>query len=169
MNKKNTKPTGKTRSKRIANNATGVLITLVVILIVFKFLPGYNQLVDGVLGGTWKIIQKFPGATYEKKIFFKLGNEATYMFKLRDATPEHAVILMPPDSLLKKANFVICRQKARLTYFLYPRKVVYEDEQYSNPLYDKAGYILCLNGWGFDKTDFRPEQPLLFMILPVIR
>jgi hypothetical protein len=54
-----------------------------------------------------------------------------------------------------------------LTYFLYPRKVVYEDDKDSSKLYAKANYILALNGWGMNKVNYQIQKPEAFMVLPL--
>ncbi|MDD5231399.1 MAG: hypothetical protein PHC43_08725, partial [Candidatus Marinimicrobia bacterium] len=57
--------------------------------------------------------------------------------------------------------------KAWSTYFLYPRRLVYEAEKEKNPFYDKVDYVAIVNFWGYDKLEYEVAQKIKLNILPV--
>jgi hypothetical protein len=53
-----------------------------------------------------------------------------------------------------------------ITYFLYPRRMVYEDDKGKSPLYAQATYVVSINGYGIDKLNYQVKQEP-FMVLPL--
>ena len=112
-------------------------------------------------------IEKYPNLSIAERYELKWGGEIAYVNRIKQQTPDSAIIIVPPKKLLTQAGFKSAQEMAWLTYFVYPRKVVYEDDKDSSKLYAKANYILSVNGWGFDKVNYQVQKPEGFMILPL--
>ena len=109
--------------------------------------------------------QKKP-ETEQQKYEAKWGQgEITYVYKIKNGTPDSSIILLPPKKTFTDVGFKSAPDLPWITYFLYPRIVVYEDEKATNPNYAKANYLVSINGWGIDKVSTPIEKPEPFMIL----
>jgi len=109
---------------------------------------------------------------YDTKYEAKVGINYIFLKYIRENTPENAVILFPPDSILvKKTNELALKgeiqSKTWVTHFLYPRLVVYEREKGKNPYYEKAQYIILMYGWGYDHLEYKYNQRSNVEILPI--
>lgn len=108
----------------------------------------------------------------EKKYEFRFGPTFLLLNNIVKHTPQDAIIIMPPDSLLLNTASDIklhkeITEKTWANYFVYPRKLVYEKEKNTNPIYDQANYIFILNGWGLDKIHYQPENKIVTGVLPI--
>ncbi len=108
----------------------------------------------------------------DTKYEVKLGADYLVLKFIREKTPKDAIILFPsPDILCKPNQFVSLRRdmglKAFPSYFLYPRKIVYENEKDKNPLFYKAQYVLTFLGWGYQYLDYQMEPRNGIEILPI--
>ena len=129
---------------------------------------GYDWLLNTMLKGNLETIEKYPDLNTEQRYEAKWGpGEIPYLFKVKKATPENAVVLLPPKKLLTEVNFKSSLDLPFVTYFLYPRKVVYEDNKEQDTLYSKVTHLVSVNGWGFDKLNYQLQKPEGFMVLPL--
>ena len=108
----------------------------------------------------------------EKKYELRFGTTFTLLNNIAQRTPPDAIIIMPPDSLLlnsqgKTKFHKEITEKTWASYFIYPRKLVYEKEKNTNPLYAKANYVLVLNGWGLDKIHYKLESKIVNGVIPI--
>lgn len=108
----------------------------------------------------------------DTKYEFKVGLEFVVLKQIRDMTPPDAVILFPPYNVMtQKTSYLTLRyeltMKAYSSYFLYPRTIVYEQEEGKNPMFNKVNYVFALHGWGFQYLDYEPKQRNAVDILPV--
>lgn len=97
-----------------------------------------------------KFIVGWPSLPVEEKWKIKFPNDFSYIHFVKTNTPDSAVIVMPPNSFqsqLSSSNGA--QNKIWAEYFLYPRKLVYADEN-DNPLLEQANYIMIVNYWGYD-------------------
>jgi hypothetical protein len=92
--------------------------------------------------------------------------ETVYIDSVRKLTPDTSIVMLPPQSVLLTVGFKSVVDLPWVTYFLYPRRVVYGDS-IRDPLYDRANYLVSLNGWGLDKIKTPVEKPTPFMVLPL--
>jgi hypothetical protein len=79
---------------------------------------------------------------------------------------------MPPDSVFLNTKSTTkfhkeIAEKSWASYFVYPRKLVYEKEKETNPLYAKANYVVVLNGWGLDKIHYELQNRIVTGVLPI--
>ncbi|MBN2280026.1 MAG: hypothetical protein JXQ65_05560 [Candidatus Marinimicrobia bacterium] len=105
----------------------------------------------------------------------KLGRDFNYIELILRATPDTAVILMPSDdelfpenvkSVFNKSTAAGLKNKAWSTYFLYPRKLVYEKEP-DNPDMAQIDYVCIVNGLGYHKLKYELDKKYNFAVLPV--
>jgi hypothetical protein len=128
---------------------------------------GYDWLLNSMLANNLKTIEENPDKTTQQKYEMKWGpGEILYTNKIKLATPENAIILLPPKSIIQAVGFKSVVDLPWITYFLYPRQIVYEDS-IKSPLYDRANYIVSINGWGLNKTGYPVDKPEQFMVLPI--
>jgi hypothetical protein len=164
------------------------LVAILFLAWINSSVPSYNWVYNGLLKGgyeTCKQIQKeidrrSQGASPEQrksiamdtKYEAKVGVEFMVLKYIRDNTPKDAVILFPPSAVIsqKDQNLTLSYElslKAYPSYFLYPRKVVYEWEKGKNPLFEKVQYVFALHGWGYQYLDYQPAQRNIVDILPI--
>ena len=53
------------------------------------------------------------------------------------------------------------------TYFLYPRKVVGENEKDSSPLYAQVTHVMIVDAWGYDKLTYPVSRKEKYAVLPI--
>ena len=129
---------------------------------------GYDWLLNSMLKANLDIIEKNPDKTLQQRYELKWGQgEITYTDKIKTATPDSAIILMPPKKTLQEVGFKSMVDLPWLTYFLYPRRMVYEDDKDKSPLYAKSTYVVSINGYGLDKVGYAVQKAEPFMVLPI--
>ena len=127
---------------------------------------GYDWLLNSMLKNNLETIDKNPDKTLQEKYLLKWGTaEIVYIDSIKRSTPETAIVMLPPKSVIQAVGFKSVVDLPWVTYFLYPRRVVYGDS-IRDPLYDKADYLIAINGWGLDKLKYQVEKPQPFMVLP---
>jgi len=148
-------------------NLIGGGLAIMFIYVIFASVQGYDWLYNTMLKNNFETMEKYPNLTYPERYEAKWGGEIAYINRVKQQTPDSAIILIPPRKLLTQAGFKSAVELPWLTYFLYPRKVVYDDDKDSSKFYNQANYIMAVNGWGFDKVNYHIEKPEAFMILPL--
>jgi len=154
-------------------NVIGAAVAGIFIYGLFNSVQGYDWLLNTMLKGNFETIEQNPpdptvAQRYEIKWGGRIGmGEISYVNRIKQQTPDSAIILIPPRKLLTDVGFKSMPEMAWLTYFLYPRKVVYEDDKDSSKLYTKADYVLAVNGWGMGKVNYQIQKPEAFMVLPL--
>lgn len=158
-----------------SRNLIGLVGSVVVMLLLYYNVRGYKWVWDSLVMGNLRIIRENPHLTLEKKWQIKCGFDFSYLNYIKSRTPEDAVILMPaysdiyPEGEQSDFNSTDAggiKNKAWATYFLYPRKLVYEDEKGANPLYEKANYVAIVNSRGYDKLNYPVENKEKYQVLP---
>lgn len=182
---KPTPPKQKTKSEagngflKVMANIGGAVIAAIFLTVVFKHNEpdpqnpteepinrGYDWLLNTMLKGNLETIEKYPDLNAQQRLEMKWGGgEISYIFQIKNQTPETAVVLLPPKEVLLGVGFKNSHELPWLTYFVYPRKVVYENDTATSSLYAQADYLVSINGWGLDKLSAPIEQPQPFMIL----
>lgn len=132
--------------------------SLLVSLVMFN--SGYDHIFEKFVTTPWTE-HKYDKLNYDKRLEAKLGFTAIYLHMLRNNTPKTAVILMPPDSVFfpkgGKSQFnSLVLNKSWASYFVYPRKLVYEREQ-DTVLLNKAiaiTHVAIAEYWGYQKLSY---------------
>ena len=121
-------------------------------------------------------ILTYPDLTREQKLEIKCRFDYRYLNYISKNTPTDAVILFPelktffPEG--QKSDFNNrgawgVKNKAWSTYFLYPRKVVYEYERTSSPDYSRITHVAIVNGWGYERLNYAVSNKQKYHILPI--
>jgi len=154
---------------KVLFNFLGVIVSVMIIYILFNSVQGYDWLYNTMLKGNLETIAKYPDLTIQQRYEAKWGSEIAYVNQIKNKTPDSAIILIPPRKLLTQVGFKSWQDIPWLTYFLYPRQIIYDDDKDSSSIYKQANYLVAINGWGIEKLNYRPEKPEGFMILPLKR
>lgn len=173
------KKSNQTRNNRSSSippiNNLVVFIIMIALIYAISQIYGYKWLISNIIEDNIKIIEKHPNLSYEKKMEAKLGGPATYLLHLKKNTPKNATILFPPDSLMNIENAPEnpnkwLKGKSWTSYFLYPRRVVYEREKGSSLIYDSVTHVAIMNHWGYNKLkDYTVTTQSEFNVLPLTR
>ncbi len=160
-----------------------LFITIIVLFVLYKSVPGYAWVKDGLIKDNLDMIKKYPKASYDDKVIAKQGFDYAVLVKALNfrETPDDAVILFPPVSwidTLKQKNNAMKLGPAGLTnknwlrYFVYPRQIVYENQKETSPLYKKITHVAVMAGWGYDKLNYTVPDSIKiaqngYKILPI--
>lgn len=138
---------------------------------------GYKWVADVLIAKTPEQLEKYKNLTYDQKMEGKLGFAYKYFKFINDNTPEDAIILFPPDTIIRPKGQVHHTKKGMngystnpkwVSYFIYPRKVVYEDRKDEHPeLYKNATHVAVMNTWGYEKLPYRVRQKSQFSVMPM--
>lgn len=175
---------GPITSKKEVNKPKGIgffrnfilfLFSIVLVLVLFKGNEGYSWVLSDLINANLKFINSNRHLTPAQKYQSKFGVDAAAIDFIKNQTPEDAVILIPPHSVLMNdsSEYKFMKGlggiKARTwtLYFLYPRKLVYFDESDKNKFAKDVTHVVCLNGWGYDKLLYATTPKSSFEILPV--
>ncbi|MEE9374146.1 MAG: hypothetical protein V3V00_13925 [Saprospiraceae bacterium] len=126
--------------------------------------PGYDWLFNSLIKNTYKSKEQVLTITTDQKLESKLGFDAKYLLFLKSKTPEEAIILMPPPEIItrKRDGGLFSNDSAYAgnlywaSYFVYPRKLVYEGNEsiYS----DQITHVAIINKWGYQYAPNVPED-----------
>jgi hypothetical protein len=176
LDQKNKIENGNDKILFLLRNIAGLLFSLILIIILYQKIPGYKWLWDSLVISNQKMIKKYPDLSLEQKFEIKCGFDYKYLHFVKNNSPEDAIILMPSKEDIfprgQKSDFNTkgsggIRNKAWATYFLYPRKLVYEVEKDENPLYKKINYVAIVNYLGYEKLNYEVNKKQKYNILPI--
>lgn len=173
-------PSGPNRFTAILFNVGGAILAGLFIMFIFQhhepsqtdpsethFNSGYDWLLNSMLKNNLETIEKNPDKTIQERYLLKWGTaEIVYIDSMKKLTPDTAILMLPPKSVTTAVGFKSMVDLPWVVYFLYPRRVVYGDSIH-DPLYDKADYLVSINGWGLDKVKTPVEKPAPFLVLPL--
>ncbi|MDR0712428.1 MAG: hypothetical protein LBF67_08835 [Prevotellaceae bacterium] len=132
---------------------------------------GYRWMWINLLQGNWKFIQSHRKATLDERYQMKLGLDYVFCDYIRKNTPEDAVILFPLKKHITEKGgdqqlSDNIKAKYWVTHFVYPRKVLYKDEQESNPRYKDVTHVAIVAGHGYEDLDYEVWERSYFAVLP---
>ena len=102
-----------------------------------------------------------------------------FNFKLLDfvnqQTPKDAIIIFPSKEIIKNAKELdngknrsaSLKNKAYASYFVYPRRIVYEDMDKENELWAKATHVLIIEGHGYNHLKYNIDKKSKYSVLPI--
>lgn len=179
-NKKNKKPDSQYKIlQRPSKNWSGFVLRNLFIGLIFFMLfnslfennKAYHWVYQNLLKNNLEIIKEHPDYTMNQKHQAKLGFFAKYLYFVTENTPDTAIILMPPDSIVdkidKKYKMDWIRSKRHTTYFLYPRKTVYYKNERDSIYFDKITHVAIVNGYGYEHLPYRVQKRNQFTVLPI--
>jgi len=162
-----------------AKNRTGFILRNVFVGIIFFILfkgiyentKSYQWVYEKLFAYNLKIIQEHPDYTMNQKHQVKLGYYAKYLNFISEKTPDSAIILMPPDSIInaidKKLKMDWLKSGRHTSYFIYPRKPVYLREAKDSVFLDKITHVAIVDGYGYEHLPYRVRKKGRFSVLPL--
>ena len=169
---------GEAKPKREKDPAMEIpFLKNVLVLIVLFFttyylvgnVKGYKWLQERFIEGNLNKLERFADLTTDQKYqaYFRFNHQ--FLNYIKENTPDSAIIYMPPDSIImpedgtqtdfytkKKSNSVL--HKVWATYFIYPRRLVYDRERGEVPGFDRYTHVACIDGWGYDYLEYPVPQ-----------
>lgn len=134
---------------------------------------GYQWVFENLIEDNLKMIKKYKKLNHDERLQAKLGYTAAYLSFIAKNTPENAVILMAPDTVFnppgQKSDFNnFIRERGWASYFVYPRKLVYEHEKELFPdMYERVTHVAIANYWGYQKLPFQVPNKVKHTIIPL--
>ena len=152
-----------------------VVLAIVFVILIFKLKdqnPGYKWMNETLIGANLETMKKYKNLTFEQKQEAKMGFNVKYLNFIKNNTPDSAVILMPPDSIILpsegKSEFnKHLKNKVWCSYHIYPRKIVYERERHTSSLYSSITHVAIINGWGYNKLSYRVNNKSKYTVMPI--
>ena len=155
-----------------------ILIGVLILLNGLKtYNKGYKWVAETLVAKNQEQLDKYKNLTYDQKMEGKLGFAYKYFKFINENTPEDAIILMPPDTMIRPKGQVHHTKTGMngyttnpkwVSYFVYPRKLVYEDRKDLYPeLYKNVTHVAVMNTWGYEKLPYRVNQKSQFSIMPM--
>ncbi len=174
------KPPAKTRRPKRQNQSIvralpviRPLLFLGVVGLLMTYNKGYDRLYKENIVGLIQQMHQYKGMSYEEKLGKLLPQDYPYLSFVKKSTPPDAVILAPPRSVwqpkdqhLKFSRWI--SRKDYLTYFLYPRKIVFDDNNdRDNPLKQQLTHVMIVDSWGYDKLSYEVSNPQALTVMPI--
>jgi hypothetical protein len=167
------KPNKRPSSISFFKNVSLLVGAFLLLYLMKNYNNGYKRAFENLVKGNLKEIKQYKNLNHEQKLGAKVGLDAKYLAILKKYTPRDAIIIMPPDSVLlpygqeSKFSQYITR-KSWASYFVYPRKLIYEDEKDAFPqIYKKATHVAIVNYWGYQKLTYKVNTRHKYTILPL--
>lgn len=164
--------------KRPAKTIAGFLSRNIIIGTVFfislsylyNHSSSYKWLYEKFYKSNYSTIKNYSHYTIEERYQSKLGFYAKYMFFIKSHTPDTAIILMPPDSVIqaidKKNRMGWLTSKRHSTYFLYPRKAIYKKLSSDSIYFDKITHVVIVDGKGYENLPFTVKNKNKYTVIP---
>jgi hypothetical protein len=132
---------------------------------------GYWWVYETLLKDNMEVIWKHRTATLDERYQMKLGFDYVFWNFIKQHTPDSAVILFPrkEHNTEKVENYQLTdktNNKFWVTHFVYPRRVLYKDEQETNPRYNDVTHVAVVAGHGYEDLDYWVGERTYFTVLP---
>jgi hypothetical protein len=146
------------------------------LFISFKYLKenisGYIWVSDVLIKKNVELMEKHKNLSFLDRQNAKLGASGRFANFIKFNTPENAIILMPPDSIIMPPNIKSdfnkhLKNKTWVSYIVYPRKLVYEDKNETTELYNSATHVAIVNGWGYHKLNYAVNEQPKHYVFPI--
>jgi hypothetical protein len=132
---------------------------------------GYQWVWKSLLKGNWDFIGEHRNATLDERFQMKLGFDYVFWSYIKNNTPEDAIVLFPlrKYNTEKGGDYQLSgntNSKMWVSPFIYPRRMLYKDEQETNPLYNEVTHVAIVAGHGYDELDYPVTERTYFAVLP---
>ncbi len=150
-------------------------MAILLVLWVMAGHSGYTYAVQSVIGDH-DFIKEHRGLALEERFAAKLGTRYTYFRKVKESTPENAVIWLPSQNAFFKEAYADKFHSPHCSYrktsalrFLWPRKVVLQKE-YDSVLAEKfpLTHVVVVSGEGASLLPY-PIPDTTFGVFPIER
>lgn len=134
--------------KRLAKNLLLSIALLALTGGIFTYFPGYKWVYEGMLKKNLEFAKAYSHLNTDQRIHLKLKVDYEFLVYLRETTPKDAVILYPSAKAFRKEGSPFTHDtgnKIFATRFLYPRKLVFENELKTNRYAGNITHIAIVN------------------------
>ncbi len=177
MNKKAKTNVPKTEKKSVpfVRNLLFAAAVAAFLVVIFRENSGYSWVWNKLVGDNLKISKSSSHLTTMQKYQSKFGIDVGAIEYIAQNTPEDAVILFPPLSIMlsDSASLQFKKDLGGIKIrnwtldLLYPRKLVYFDEKEGNSFFNQITHVVVMDGWGYDFVNYEVEQKNNFAVLPL--
>ncbi len=165
------------KNARFRKNIFISFLLVALLGLLYVAIPGYNWAISEMAFRNKELIDKvelrrlnnnLPELTMDDKRYFKIANY-WYLDYLKQKTPQDAVILLPPISVIDTTeDMKFMNSSEWVEYFIYPRLCIGEDEKELKPaLYKKVTHVAVVNNWGYDKLSYNPNTHPKDAVFPI--
>ena len=155
-------------------NMVSVIALFILFRTVLSASDSYQWAWERLLIKNLKDIRSSGKLTIDQKNEIRHGFFYRYLNFINKNTPENAIILMPPDSVINAVdpNYRLgtLKDRRKTTYFIYPRKAVYNKSmEYDSAYLNRITHVAIVNYHGYDHLDYQIDDKQPFSVLPVSR
>lgn len=153
----------------LSKNLLCLLPAVLLVLLTFSKSPGYNW-VYSMLTGNMEQIKQYPDLDFDQKMQWKMGMDYNFLLTIKQNTPDDAVILFPGVEVFCQEGSPYHAELYNKIYssrFIYPRKIVLENELETNKYAKEVTHVAIVNGKGGQYLPY--PIPLSFQngVLPI--
>ncbi|MFN0048660.1 MAG: hypothetical protein ACKVOU_06030 [Cytophagales bacterium] len=122
------------------------------LFVAFRENAGYDWVMNSLIGENLKFANRSSHLSESQKMQSKFGIDAAALDYIKLNTPENAIILMPPSSILMadSASFQFKKDLGGIKVrnwalnLLYPRKLVYYEEKDKNKFFKQISHVVVM-------------------------
>lgn len=154
---------------RLSKNILCLLPAILVVLLTFSKSPGYKW-VNTMLTSSMEHIQKYPDWNFDQKMQWRMGMDYNFLRTIKQNTPDDAVILFPTAETFQKEGSPYHAELYNKIYasrFLFPRKIVLENELETNKYATALTHVAIVNGTGGQYLPYPIHPSFQNGILPI--
>jgi hypothetical protein len=177
MNKKQKAATPEPQKKGIpfVKNLLFSSVIIAFTFVAFRENSGYDWVWNSLIGENVKFANRSGHLSETQKMQTKFGIDAAALDYIKQNTPENAIILIPPGSVLMadSASFQFKKDLGGIKVrnwaldLLYPRKLVYCDEKDKNKFFKQISHVVVMDGWGFEFLNYQSDTKNNFDVLSI--
>lgn len=155
-------------------NMIALVVSFFIVLAFYKNFPSYQWVKDELIKENLKLIKKNQRLSMDDKLEAKIGYDYSVLKMIKNATPETAVILMPPTDTCwairtrekgQTLNGGGIHSKVWSEYYLYPRKLVYKGVK--DPDSANVNHVAILAGHGYENLNVPDAEKQGYAVLKI--
>lgn len=147
------------------------------IFVIFRENAGYSWVWTSLISENLKFANRSAKLNDSQRMQAKFGMDAAALDYIKQNTPESAIILMPPYEILMgdSASFQFKKDLGGIKVrnwaldLLYPRKLVYFDENDKIPFANQLTHVVVMDGWGYKYLSYNVTAKSNFDVLPIVK
>lgn len=134
----------------------------------------YRWLIDGYAKANGEVIRQMRDLSYDQRLEAKLGYDYVFVEMIRNNTPDSAVVFYPSredftDTSVQRQiafNGALC-DKLSAVRFLYPRRIVIEQELGKTSWSKRITHVAIVNGHGRELLRYPTDSTVVISVLPI--
>lgn len=150
-------------------NLLCLLPAMLLVLLTFSKSPSY-KFVNLLLINNIKHIKQYPDWNFDQKMQWKMGMDYNFLMTIKQNTPEDAVILFPTAEVFHQEGSPFHGELYNKIYsgrFIYPRKIVLENELETSKYAKELTHVAIVNGQGGQYLPYLIPSSFQNGVLPI--